>query len=250
MKFDHVAIGVGDHRESLRALTGKLGGRVISGGQPAGSGFRAMQIRIGRGNDGMTIEVLEPAETKHNDFLLRFLQSGGDRPHHVTFKTDDIEAELGQLRSLGVEPVGIDLRDPGWREMFIRPAQAHGTVIQIAQTNVSEPPMAEWLAGLPDTLWLFHGRPWWDVDAVLEGEPTSMERAVVETADRAAGDRFYSEVLGSVPTRSEGFTDHRWEGGTIRLVDAVVERPRVGWIEVDGIAGPVTIGGTSFRPVR
>jgi methylmalonyl-CoA/ethylmalonyl-CoA epimerase len=250
MKLDHVAIGVSDHREILRALTGDLGGLVISGGQPPGSGFRAMQVRIGRGTDGMTIELLEPAGTEHNDFLERFLAAGGDRPHHITFKTDDIEAELARLRSIGVEPVGIDFRDPGWQEMFIHPSQAHGTVIQIAQTNVPEPSMRDRLEGLPEALWLYDGGMWWDVDVIVEGEPTSMRRAVIETPYRVAGDRFYRQVLGSDSESGVGHTDHRWPGGVIRLADADVERPRVGWIEVAGLDVELSVGGTLFRPAR
>ncbi len=250
MKLDHVAIGVCDHRDGLAALTGRLGGLVISGGKPAGSGFRAMQIRIGRRDEGMTIELLEPADTDRNDFLERFLASGGDRPHHVTFKTDDIESELDRLRSIDIGPVGVDFRDPGWQEMFIHPGQAHGTVIQIAQTNAPEPPMAEWLTGLPDTQRLYFGRPWWDEASVLDGEPTAMKRAVVATPDRSAGDRFYSHVLGSSEERLASHTDHRWSGGEIRLVDADVERPRVAWIEVEGLEVELSIGGTCFRPAR
>lgn len=207
-----------------------------------------MQIRIGRGDDGMTIELLEPADVEHNDFLERFLASGGDRPHHITFKTDDIEMELERLRSVGVEPVGIDFRDAGWQEMFIHPAQAHGTVIQIAETNVPEPRMADWLDGLPDTLRLYDGREWWDLRAVLEGEPANMRRAVVETPDRAAGDRFYRDILGSAPVPHDGYTDHGWPGGTIRLVDAPFDRPRMGWIEIDGLDTELMLGGTRFRP--
>jgi hypothetical protein len=207
-----------------------------------------MQVRIGRGESGMTIELLEPADTDHNDFLERFLAAGGDRPHHVTFKVDDIEAELARLRAFGVEPVGIDLRDPGWQEMFIHPSQSHGTVIQIAQTNVAGPRMSDWLDGLPGTLWLYDGRAWWDLDAVVDGPPTSMRRAVIESPDRAQGDRFYHELLGSDPDVGEDHTDHRWPGGIIRLVDAGVERPRVGWIEIEGLDTEFAVGGTRFRP--
>lgn len=247
MKLDHVAIGVRDHRDALAGLTGRLGGLVISGGQPPESGFRAMQIRIGRRDEGMTVELLEPAGVEHNDFLERFLATGGDRPHHVTFKTDDIQVELDRLRAVGVEPVGIDFRHAGWQEMFIHPAQAHGTVIQIAQTDVIEPRMADWLDGLPDTLQTYEGGRWWDVGSVLDGAPTTMKRAVFETPDRDAGDRFYRDILGSAPESREGHTDHRWPGGTIRLVDAPVERPRVGWIEIDGLEGELMLGGTRFR---
>lgn len=250
MKLDHVAIGVRDHRGPLAALTGRLGGLVISGGQPPGSGFRAMQVRLGRGDDGMTIELLEPAGIEHNDFLERFLESGSDRPHHVTFKTDDIEAELARLRRAGIEPVGIDFRNPGWQEMFVHPSQAHGTVIQIAQTNIAEPNMSDWLAGLPASQRFYDGGPWWDTAVIGVGDPHQMKRAVIETPDRAAGDRFYTDVLGSEESAGPTHSDHLWPGGTIRLVDAEVERPRVGWIEIEGLGAEVTIGGTRFRPPR
>ena len=198
----------------------------------------------------MTIELLEPTDTEHNDFLERFLAAGGDRPHHITFKVDDIEAELARLRALGVEPVGIDFRYPGWQEMFIHPAQAHGTVIQIAQTNVPEPPMSEWLEGLPDAVWLYDGEPWWDLGVVVAGEATTMRRVTIETSDRPTGDRFHHEILGSEPEFGPDHTDHFWPGGVVRLVDADVRRPRVGWIEIEGLEADLTIGGTQFRFVQ
>lgn len=246
MRFDHVALAVRDHRPTLGALTGQLGGLVISGGAPSGSGFRALQVRLGRGTAGMTVEVLEPADIDDNDFLERFLVASGDGPHHVTLKTDDIEGELIRLRDIGIEPVGIDLSDPSWQEMFIHPRDAHGTVIQIAQSDTVYPPMDEWLEGLPGTLEIFHGSAWWDDAAVREprGAPARLERVVVETPDRSAGDRFYSEVLGSEAVVHAGHSDHRWPGGSIRLVDAVVDRPRIGWLETSGES--TTIAGVRF----
>lgn len=246
MRLDHVAVAVRDHRPALAALTGELGGLVISGGAPPRAGYRSLQVRLGRGTDGMTVEVLEPADVDHNDFLERFLAANGDGPHHVTFKTDDIESELARLRSLGIEPVGIDFRDPSWREMFIHPRDAHGTVIQIAQTDAVFPPMDEWLAGLPETLEIFDGSAWWDESAVREpaSDPATLQRVVIETPDRTAGDPFYSEVLGSEHVALAGHSDHRWPGGSIRLVDADVDRPRVGWLETAG--GSATFTGVRF----
>jgi catechol 2,3-dioxygenase-like lactoylglutathione lyase family enzyme len=207
-----------------------------------------MQIRIGRGTEGMTVELLEPADTDQNDFLERFLAAGGDRPHHVTFKTGDIEAELERLRGLGIEPVGVDFRDPGWREMFIHPADAHGTVIQVAETDNPGPPMDQWLAGLPDTVFNYGGEPWWDADAVLDGAPSYLRSVVIGTPDRPAGDEFYGSVLGSTMERLDGHTDHRWAGGVIRLEDAEVDRPSIVRLEVEGISSECSIGAARFVP--
>lgn len=248
LKFDHVALGVGDHRGVVAALTGDLGALVISGGRPPRAGFQAMQIRVGRGDDGMTVEVLEPHQPRHDDFLVRFLAAGGDRPHHVTFKTTDIEAELERLRSLGLEPVGIELADPIWRELFIHPRDGHGTLVQIAETDRTDPPMSEWLAGLPDSIHLWHGVPWWDETALRPAppRPAVMRRVVIATPDRIAGDRFYSSVLGSHAEAGPTITVHRWDGGEIRLEDADLPRPRVDRVEIDLPGFDGEIGGVRF----
>ncbi|MDX1450328.1 MAG: VOC family protein, partial [Acidimicrobiia bacterium] len=190
MRFDHVAIAAPDHRPVLRSITGELGGLVISGGTPPGSGFRAMQIRIGRGLDGMTVELLEPHQPENNDFLQRFVESTGGGVHHITFKTDDIVAERERLRSLGIEPVGVNFASRGWMEMFIHPKDAHGTVIQIAQSSWKPQAMDEWLAGLPDSVMIFDQSetgPWWDPEAVLTSDRVAtLERVVIATPDPEA----------------------------------------------------------------
>ena len=37
------------------------------------------------------------------------------------------------MRALGIEPVGVNLGNPNWREAFLHPRNAHGIVIQVAQ---------------------------------------------------------------------------------------------------------------------
>ena len=249
LTFDHVAIGVRDHRPALHALTESLGGLVISGGQPPGSGFRTVQIRLGRDLAGMTVELIEPYDAGSDNFLERFLDANGDGPHHMTFKTDDIESELDRLRGIGVEPVAIDFSSPSWREMFIHPKRAHGTVVQIAQTDKPDPPMDEWIAGLPESLVMYDGDRWWGDPSVSTGNAAEMMRVVIETADRAEGDAFYSAVLGSEPQHEESHTDHSWAGGVVRLVDAPVDRPRIARLDVSGASDAVSIGAAQFVPV-
>ncbi|HVR32770.1 MAG TPA: VOC family protein [Acidimicrobiia bacterium] len=230
MKLDHVAIAVSDHRPVLRQLTGELGALVLSGGTPQGAGFRAMQIRLGRGEAGMTVEVLEPFQPENNDFLARFIDATGGGVHHVTFKTDDIVVERERLRALGVEPVGVDFAG-GWKEMFIHPRDGQGTVIQIAQSDLVELAMSEWLDGLPETLVSFDGtEPWWDVGTVLEGRAVAtLQRVVIATPDPASGVAFYRDVLEG---EAEGHTII-WNGGEI-LLEAAEGGPRVDRLEIVG----------------
>lgn len=194
----------------------------------------------------MTVELLEPSGAQSNGFLERFITANGDGPHHITFKTRDIEAELERLRSLGIEPVAIDFSASSWREMFIHPRDAHGTVVQIAETDKPDPPMGEWLAGLPETMFMYDGARWWDDPSEPHEPHAVLRRIVIETNDRARGDAFYSNVLGSEMTAGGDHTDHSWEGGVIRLVDRAVERPSVARLELAGGPSTSSIGTAHF----
>ena len=94
--------------------------------------WRWLQLRYPGGGK---VELLEPLG---EGFLTKFLSSRGEGLHHVTFKTDDIEAAIAHLRGLGFELVDVNLSDPRWKEAFLRPSKSHGTLIQIAQSSASD----------------------------------------------------------------------------------------------------------------
>lgn len=240
MHFDHVAVAARNANGVVKRLCSDLGAVVIMGGTPPMSGFRSVQVRIGRGETGMTIEVLEPFETEHNDFLERFL-ARGDAPHHITFKVDDIEKELERLRGLGIEPVGIDFRYEYWKELFIHPSDAHGPVIQIAQAGYPEISMLDLLA-MQDRSGVGFWDQWWE-DAAAGPLAFTMERAVIETPDLAAAKEFYGGLLeGEV----EGDTVS-WPGGVLLLEETDVGRPRLARADVTGPErADVTAGGLRF----
>ncbi len=252
MKLDHVALAVGDPDPVFRALAGELGAVPLWGGEPPGKGFRAAQLRMGV--DGMTVEIITPHPSSRDGFLARFLAESGEGPHHLTFKVDDIEAELERLSDLGFEPVNADLTNPVWREAFIHPRQSHGTVIQIAQPGYETPPISEMVeAALRDGPFLMVGERWWDPEAVrVGGEPAVLRRVVIRTPDLEAGSVFYGEVLGGRAVVVDGDrVDVAWEGGTVRLERGSVARPYVDRLEYVGGDGRVRlVGGARLVPER
>jgi methylmalonyl-CoA/ethylmalonyl-CoA epimerase len=131
LELDHVAVAVHSIRDALRLYRDALGGEYLMGGD-AGGTWRWVQLRFPGGGK---VELLEPLG---EGFLSRFLAKRGEGLHHVTFKTDDIRAAIAHVERLGYELVDVSLDDPHWKEAFMRPSGAHGTLIQIAQPSGSD----------------------------------------------------------------------------------------------------------------
>ena len=124
MTLDHVAVAVHSIKDALRLYRDALGGEYLMGGDT--DSWRWLQVRFPNGGK---VELLEPLG---EGFLSRFLEKHGEGLHHMTFKTEDIEAAIEHVRSLGYELVDVNLDDPYWKEAFLRPSGAHGTLIQLA----------------------------------------------------------------------------------------------------------------------
>jgi methylmalonyl-CoA/ethylmalonyl-CoA epimerase len=130
LELDHVAVAVHSIKEALRLYRDALGGEYLMGGDQ--DTWRWVQVRFPGGGK---VELLEPLG---EGFLSRFLERRGEGLHHVTFKTDDIRAAIEQVEGQGYELVDVRLDDPGWKEAFLRPSGAHGTLIQLAQSALPD----------------------------------------------------------------------------------------------------------------
>src|ERR1700733_5279439 len=117
--LDHLAIGTAALTDGWDLFGAILGGTWVYGGDSPG--FWWGQLTYAGGPDAA--------------FLERFLAAHGAGPHHFNFIVSDIEATLGRIRALGIEPVGVKLDNPSWREAFLHPRSAHGIVIQVAQQD-------------------------------------------------------------------------------------------------------------------
>jgi methylmalonyl-CoA/ethylmalonyl-CoA epimerase len=132
--LDHLAIGTPDLSVGWELFAGVLGGTWAYGGYSPG--FRWGQLKYG---PGPKIELLTPTEGPDAAFLERFLADRGAGPHHFNFIVTDIDETLARIRAAGIEPVGVNLASPQWKEAFLHPRVAHGIVIQVAQ-QAGEPP--------------------------------------------------------------------------------------------------------------
>ena len=134
-------------------------------------------------------------------FLERFLAARGAGPHHFNFVVDDIGEALARIRALGIEPVGVNLANPYWKEAFLPPRTAHGIVIQVAQQAGS--PRVPAPRELPEP-----------------GPPASFDLIEHRVSDLAGATRLFRQALdGQLEAASDRAAELTWPGGKrIRLV--------------------------------
>jgi len=245
MDLDHVALATREVAPALDLLVGELGGLVLFGGN--GPGFRPMQVRLGDDTEGMTVELLEPWDVEHNDFLERFLVRHGDGPHHLTFKVDDLEATLERVRGSGFQPVGVDFSDAEWKEAFLQPREAHGTVVQLAESHHDFATRAELLAHVRE-----HGPnahpQWWPDPPQPGGRAGFLRRVVIATPTLPGTLAFFAGLLqGNEVAGGEGWVELGWPGGgRVKLEHRPGTPPGIDRLEADaeGDAEDRTVAGT------
>jgi catechol 2,3-dioxygenase-like lactoylglutathione lyase family enzyme len=247
MDLDHVALATRDVTDALDVLIGELGGIVLFGGESIG--FRPMTMRLGDSNEGMNLELLEPWDPDKNDFLERFVSRHGDGPHHLTFKVDDLPATLERVRGAGYQPVNVDLSDSQWKEAFLHPREAHGTVVQLAEAHGDWGTLAEQIDRVrtqgP------HAHPRWWPDKAPRGERAAyLRRVVIGTPSLTATLAFFAGLLqGDEAAGGEGWFELAWPGGArVKLEHRPGQAPGVDRLEADvtgdGHLGERTVAGT------
>ena len=194
--LDHLAIGTPVLADGWELFGGVLGGTWAYGGDSPGYWWGQLEFAA-----GPKIELLTPAESPDAAFLERFLAARGAGPHHFNFLVSDIEDALARIAASGLEPVGVNLANPAWKEAFLHPRSAHGIVIQVAQqagSPRSSPPRELPEPGPPARLDLIEHH--------------------VSDLDRAVG--LFRDVLdGRLEAAGAGTAELAWPGGKrIRLV--------------------------------
>ncbi len=132
-KLDHVAFAVRDKRRAANYLTNVLGAREVF--DMEWGGFRFTTFIMGSGSMLELVYSDDPG-----NFVNRFIEKHGEGVHHLTFKVRDIEEMVEHLRSRGLNPFDINTSNELWKECFLHPREAMGTLIQFAEF-----PEEEWI---------------------------------------------------------------------------------------------------------
>ena len=183
--LDHVSIGTRVLADGWDLFGGLLGGTWVYGGDSPG--FWWGQVAFGT---GPKIELITPTGGANSAFLERFLVRNGPGAHHLNFIVSDIEETLRRIRLLGIEPVQVSLDNPRWKEAFLRPRDAFGIVIQVAEQSGSPPELAS-PAGLgtagPPSAFTLVEQYVDDIGAAVALFESALDGEVVSREDTGAG---------------------------------------------------------------
>jgi methylmalonyl-CoA/ethylmalonyl-CoA epimerase len=194
--LDHLAVGTPALSAGWELFADVLGGAWAYGGDSPGYWWGQLKFA-----SGPKIELLTPTGGPDAAFLDRFLAARGAGPHHFNFLVSDIETALARIKAAGIDPVGVNLANPGWKEAFLHPRAAHGIVIQVAQQDgspTSAPPRE-----LPEP-----------------GPPTRLDLIEHHVSDLDGAVRLFRDVLdGRLEAADAGTAELTWPGGKrIKLV--------------------------------
>ena len=129
-RVDHVAIAVRDLERAKHFFIECLGGRELFCAPFADQGYRWTTLELGT---SCFIELIDPLNA--DGFVNRFIEKRGEGPHHITIQVDDLEAMHKMLEGKGIKTFGYSEALPGWKEFYIHPKEAFGTLIQFAEFN-------------------------------------------------------------------------------------------------------------------
>ncbi len=131
--LDHLALASRRSWDNLDRYCRQLGARWLGGPEPGADFGQAFYFcQVGFAN-GTKLEFIEPNGSPDSAFIQRFLHRNGPGPHHLTFKTSDIEAAMDRADDAGYQIVNADLSRQDWKEAFLHPKESHGIVVQLAQ---------------------------------------------------------------------------------------------------------------------
>lgn len=126
--LDHIAIATPDLEESLRFYEQALGIQATHIEDLEDRGIRVAFLPIG----DTRIELITPL--RQGSEVSAFLDKRGGGIHHLAFRTDDVDADVEDLKARGVRLTSEQAAPGahGCRVAFIHPKAAGGTLIELS----------------------------------------------------------------------------------------------------------------------
>lgn len=109
----------------------------IGGGSDAGDPKADFFRQLFSLGDLSPVDIITPVEEGPSHDLF---QEYKRRVHHISFQTSDIRRAMTRLKGQGIPFFGYDeYPGGGWKEIFIHPRHACGTLVQIVEIRTAKP---------------------------------------------------------------------------------------------------------------
>lgn len=130
--YTHVGHVVRDINQGIDLYARALGLKPDPDGVMEIPGGKALMIPVGRN----FVELIQPTDSKHR--VGKFLQLRGEGLFHISFRVDDIRAEVRSLREKGIlveDPREISTLPTRPRIAFLDPQSTCGAIIELAEEH-------------------------------------------------------------------------------------------------------------------
>ena len=127
--IDHVGVAVSDLEAALELYEGTLGMPLAHRETVAEQGVEAVLLDVGSTH----VELLRPLGP--DTAVGKFLERRGPGLHHVAYRVEDIDAELGRLAEAGVELIDRQPRQGirASRVAFLHPRATGGVLSELVE---------------------------------------------------------------------------------------------------------------------
>jgi len=127
--IDHVGVAVEDIDAALKLYGDALAMPLVHRETVTEQGVDAALLDVGDSH----VELLQPLGP--DTAVGKFLQTRGPGLHHVAYRVDDIDAELGRLAAAGMRLIDAQPRTGirGSRVAFVHPSSTGGVLTEIVE---------------------------------------------------------------------------------------------------------------------
>jgi len=127
-KVHHIGIAVNNLKESAALFERLLGIKAHIEEAPCQRVTEAV-FKLG---EGVEIDLLEPMGP--DSAVAKFLEKRGEGLHHIALEVDDIDADLQEMESKGVQLIDKEGREGvAGKIAFLHPKSVNGVLVELVQ---------------------------------------------------------------------------------------------------------------------